>query len=344
MAWRLIYRGVGVALLACVALAATSACDPLSTSSRPPDGRDLPEDIPPGSQSSDSEGANAVTPAANLHRDRDPERELKQMKRSRLQSRRAAELLRSGRLTEAIEKARAALRTHELNVDAMLIVSEVFFRQQKYDLALSVATSALRVDARVMTASQRSRAFELQGFAHFALEREPLALEAFRRAVETDANNASAWNNLGIAYFRQGDFSGAEHCFREAVGLDAESIESASNHAAALRSLGQLDRALAVYTELTQRKSPAPELFFNLGLLYLDAPALAGLDDLARLRRAIESFERYLALTRAQRDFSQDLGNELVSPQQAKLYIETAQKLITREERRRTRRQSSQQG
>src|SRR5690606_27101750 len=63
------------------------------------------------------------------NRDRDPEAEKRKMAESRARSEQAVKMLRLGRLADAVASSRAALKVHEQNVEAMLVLAEVFYRQ-----------------------------------------------------------------------------------------------------------------------------------------------------------------------------------------------------------------------
>jgi hypothetical protein len=71
---------------------------------------------------------------------------------SRQQSAQAHTALRTGSVQQAIELSREALRIHEQNVDAMLVMAEAYLKQGKHELAQTVTGSALAVDPKLLTA------------------------------------------------------------------------------------------------------------------------------------------------------------------------------------------------
>jgi len=290
-------------------------------------------------------------PATTLPQDRDPNQEKAKMKRSRDKSAKAKQLLRAGQGDKAITEAREALRDHEQNVEAMLVIAEAFYKQRKHELVLSVTGSILKVDAKVLTAEEKSQAYNLMGFAYLQAGGRGEAFESFKSAAETDEHNASAWNNLGVQYMWRGQLTAAESCFEYAVGLDPKFAEAQLNWGAALRVNGKLVEAEAAFREAAKLRPDWAEVHFNLGVLYLDAEQIAKLDETAKLNAAIAEFNKYKALVskggssiqrsdnKKSRGSSDAMGNELVSVAQADLYIKAATKSIDAEARRKEREQ-----
>jgi Flp pilus assembly protein TadD len=282
--------------------------------------------------------------------DRDQNLEKAKMKRSREKSAQAKQLLRSGQNDKAINEARSALREHEQNVEAMLVIAEAFYKQGKHELVQSVTGSILKVDPKVLTPEEKSQAYNLMGFAYLQAGKRPDAFVAFKNAAETDPNNASAWNNLGVQYMWRGDPKTAESCFEYATTLDAKFAEAQLNWGAALRANGKLPEAESAFRQAAKLRPDWAEVHFNLGVLYLDAEQLSNLDEITKLDAAIAEFEKYKDLVAKgssslerssgkSRGSSDAMGNELVSITQADLYIKAANKGIEAEERRREREQ-----
>lgn len=282
---------------------------------------------------------NPTTP-----QDRDPKAEEAKMKRSRQKSGKARQLLRSGQDDKAIAEARNALRDHEQNVEAMLVIAEAFYRQGKHELVQSVTGSILKVDPKVLDPREKSQAYNLMGFAYLQAGSRYEAFKAFKNAAETDDQNASAWNNLGVQYMWRADTATAESCFEYAVSLDPKFAEAQLNWGAALRSNNKLPEAESAYRAASKLRPDWAEVHFNLGVLYLDADKLPNHDEIAKLDAAIKEFETYKSLvakgkTSIERSTKQKgptdaMGNELVSVAQADLYIKAANKGIASEERR----------
>ena len=223
------------------------------------------------------------------------------------------------------------------------------YKQGKFELVDSVVSSALQVDERRLSDEQISRAYNLRAFAYMAEGKRMPAMQALRKAAETDAKNATAWNNLGVQYMFQGDFPTATSCFAYALELDPTFLKAKFNLGASQRAEGKLEEAEKTFREVIDKKGKYPEAHFNLGVLYLDAETFPGLDTTQRLTKSIGEFEAYKKAIGAVTDsddkggagdemaldrFDKIPGKELVSAEQADLYIGVANKKLDREKKR----------
>jgi tetratricopeptide (TPR) repeat protein len=295
----------------------------------------------------DSEAADGQQALPTV-RDRDPEEEKKKMALSRRHSAQARSSLQRGALDSAIEEARQALRVHEQNVDAMLVIAEAFYRQGKHGLAQAVTSSALAVDPKIRSPQETSRAHNLMGFALIALGKDAQATDAFRKAAETDEKNAAAWNNLGTRYLDAGDIDTALSCFTYALELQPSFAKAHVNHGAALRGKRRWQDAEKALMHALRLKKNYAEAYFNLGVLYLDADPFPGLETTKRLNKAIAHLTKYRELAVADgtggsgssRPASGAAGHgsaslgPSVSRERADDYIRVAKKGIEREQRR----------
>ncbi|MFY0539031.1 tetratricopeptide repeat protein [Nannocystis pusilla] len=252
---------------------------------------------------------------AKKNRDRDPEEERRKLAASHQQSQQAGQSLRQGDLARALDLSREALRIHEQNVDAMLVMAEAFLKQGKHELTQTVTSSALAVDTKIITPEETSRAYNLKGFAYLAADKPTLATQSFRKAAETDAGNATAWNNLGAQYLRTGNFKTAAECFVYALKLDPNFFKAHLNHGSSLRALGDVVGAEKAYQTALRLRSDYPDAHFDLGVLYLDAPEFPGLDVTTRLQRALIHLGKYrdLALA-AGGSTAKEIASPTISP------------------------------
>jgi Flp pilus assembly protein TadD len=331
-------------------LAALGACRPVDGSTETPGDGDTStleniEDAPPTAGTPDAPaaaaGADKSKPLPKV-RDRDPEEEKKKLALSHQRSAEAAKHLASGRLVEAIDHSRQALKIHEQNVEAMLVMAEAYYRQKKFELVQAVTSSALAVDEKVRTGPETSRAHNLKGFAYTQMGQDNLATQAFRLAAEADEKNASAWNNLGTRYMQAGDVATAKQCFGYALELDPKFAKAHVNLGAALRADGKVQDAEKSLQTALKLKPNYPEAYFNLGVLYLDADPYPGLETVARLEKAISFLTKYrdLAIADGPEGPSGKKGPKVapgpaaVSQARADDYIRVAKKGIDREQRR----------
>jgi tetratricopeptide (TPR) repeat protein len=290
-----------------------------------------------------------------VSRDRDPEEEKRKMSLSRDRSAKAVAQLKLGNLDRAIREARQALKIHEQNVEAMLVISEAFYKQGKYEIAQSVGGLALQIDPKVLTPDEASQAFNLRGFAYLAEDNLTAALNMFRQAAEGDEQNAAAWNNLGVQFMGKGDYATAIGCFQYAVELQPKFRRARLNLGAAQRALGQVVEARQTFDEILKLEPQSADAHFNLGVLYLDADPFPNVETTERLNLAVQSFTRYKEVVLRRAPAAKDgvdawtavlenaPGREFVSVEQADLYIGVAKKNLEREARRKKRNEKRKQ-
>ncbi|MGB1700575.1 MAG: tetratricopeptide repeat protein, partial [Nannocystaceae bacterium] len=258
---------------------------------------------PAASEGTEGETAQAEADAEELtpvkpidipvSRDRDPEEEKRKMSLSRDRSAKAMAQLKLGNLDRAIREARQALKIHEQNVEAMLVISEAFYKQGKYEIAQSVGGLALQIDPKVLKPEEASQAHNLRGFAYLAEGNSTAALNMFRQAAEGDENNAAAWNNLGVQFMGKGDYETAIGCFQYAVELQPKFRRARLNLGAAQRALGQLVEARQTFEKILTLDPQSADAHFNLGVLFLDADPFPNVETTERLNLAVQSFTRY---------------------------------------------------
>jgi len=96
-------------------------------------------------------------------------------------------------------------------------------------LALSVASavSSLSADTKPEDLSKKQVEFGID-VARLGLWRE--AVYRWQRAVELDPSNASARNNLGVAYEQAGQFDLAEEQYQRALELDTNNVYIRQNY------------------------------------------------------------------------------------------------------------------
>lgn len=95
------------------------------------------------------------------------------------------------------------------------------------------------------------------------------AIEHFEKAVEKAPQFAEALNHIGTIYFQQGEYSKAEHYFREALERDMHAYEPLVNLGGALLSLDRPREALAINLHAQNTRPDDPLANAQLGLSYM---------------------------------------------------------------------------
>ncbi len=94
------------------------------------------------------------------------------------------------------------------------------------------------------------------------------AIKELEKAVEIDSRYAEAWNRLGTIAYVSRDFPRAEYCFRQALKHAPESYPPMVNLGAALLSLNQPTKALAMNLRAVRMREKDPLAHSQLGSSY----------------------------------------------------------------------------
>ena len=105
------------------------------------------------------------------------------------------------------------------------------------------------------------------GVVHLRLEEPTAAVDAFRRAVELDANNPYAWRMLGFSLMQLGDYPAAEQAVRRAVELAPTDAKSQMLLATLCYRLGRAGEAESHFKAAINADPLPSEPYYNLALL-----------------------------------------------------------------------------
>jgi tetratricopeptide (TPR) repeat protein len=138
------------------------------------------------------------------------------------------------------------------------------FRQSRqYVDAETLYRSTIAANPDSLLARSNLSSLLLDGPADRWAEAEQQAAEALR----IDPRDASAHNNLGLAWQRKGRYADAVREHQEAIRLDPDLAAAHYDLGIALGALGNLDEAAAAYDESLRIFPSQPEVLNNLGQL-----------------------------------------------------------------------------
>ncbi len=112
------------------------------------------------------------------------------------------------------------------------------------------------------------------------------ALGYFKKAHDLDPKRPNYANNIGVVYLKRKKYDDAKKYFLKATELDPNYARAYFNLGVANQELKDYQSAVVSYLAAA-RRSPAPQVFYNLGVVY----SRTGRKDLA-----IKSFEQFLKL------------------------------------------------
>ncbi len=269
---------------------------------------DLDPDAPgANTDPQDGRSANRSTKAPpNL----DPKRNKKATKQTSETIILANQALRRRDSNAAIFQAKQVLAEEPRNIDAVVILAFANYQKRLYDTAEVILDLVLRDDARKAAANRSSRLFYVYGLIYEKTDRPSLALRAYQKAVSLDPNAKGALTNVGVHYLKNHLFDRAIQVYERLTGqLGVRTAVAWTNLASAYRGQSAsaatsrarrdvlLKKAEVAYKRAISVNRNYGNVYYNLGLLYLDAkpfPSKKGeLDNLRRLETAKTYFDEY---------------------------------------------------
>jgi Tfp pilus assembly protein PilF len=120
------------------------------------------------------------------------------------------------------------------------------------------------------------------------LEDYPRAVEYFQRAIKVDRNFSEAWNNLGFAYEKKGNYSESIEAYKTAIAnpLYKNTDRAYNNLGRLYYRMKRYQDAMNAYREALRRNSDFPFPYYGLALCY-NAQGKYG-DAATAIKKAIE--------------------------------------------------------
>lgn len=189
---------------------------------------------------------------------------------------------RMKQLPEALE---AAAKAAELQKSAanLILKGNIYYEMRKYGEALDAYKAALSLEP------DNASALYNTGQVYLKRGDEPLAIEYFRKATESDRSGKIAYlaqSRLGIIFLDRGDYPLAEQYLRNAVNMNRNEALDHYNLGIVLLRQGKNDEALAEFLRAQELGSQDSALLENLGSVYTT---------LRQFDRGIETYQKILA-------------------------------------------------
>ena len=164
-----------------------------------------------------------------------------------------------GRLEEAAESFRQALRRTPDMVEAHLNLAITLRAQDKLDLAAKTFHKALALDPDLVEAHLNlGNILKAQG-------KLDAAIEGFRKVLKLKPDYAEAHNNIGNIFQDQGKLDEAIASYHQAISLKPDYAEAHNNLGSALQAQGKSDEAVESFRQALVFKPDFAEAGNNLG-------------------------------------------------------------------------------
>ncbi len=135
----------------------------------------------------------------------------------------------------------------------------VLYKQNKNAEALQAFEKALASDARNSTAKYYRAAI------FDRLNQPDQSMAAYRETVTLDPGYAPAWFDLGVMYYNRGDYANAVTAYKEAIRVDANYYDAHANLASTYRQLERYAEANAEYKLAEVGIKDRPDLYLEWG-------------------------------------------------------------------------------
>ena len=193
----------------------------------------------------------------------------------------AEKQFQAGKLGEAENLLRSALKLQPNNADAVYALGLVAFRAGKIDAAIMLIAEAIELNpSAVRFHTNICAMYEMTG-------QYQKAIEHGRIAVTLRPQSSESHNNLGVAYLSQGEVSVAIEHFSWAIAADGRNADALSNRAKAnlrLRRFTEAERDARAATDAAPNSASAQNV---LGAVLLARGDYAGAELTVRRSLAI---------------------------------------------------------
>ena len=171
--------------------------------------------------------------------------------------------LAEGRMEEAIEYYKTALKIDPYHTETHINLGSVYKAQGRIDKAIEHFKAALTVDLNFVNA------YVYLGDAYMKKGNIKEAEEQFRTALRLNPYNVQAYSIIGSTYLEIGNADKAVEHFETALRLSPENLAIAHNNlGAAYQSKGLFEKAVEHYRLAAELEPLNPTGYFNMGTLY----------------------------------------------------------------------------
>lgn len=177
-------------------------------------------------------------------------------------------LRKLGRLEEAIQKSRTAIRTNGDNIGAYNNLGLIYLAQGKLELAQFVYE---RAEQTVIGAKDDPLIEANLGRVYLAQEKTGAAREKFQRAISLDEKLVAPRLGLASLYMDDRDWDSTVETLTPALELDPKNPAIHVNLGIAYRGQGRFEDSIKAYNKALELDPSQLDIYLNLALVYGDS-------------------------------------------------------------------------
>jgi protein O-GlcNAc transferase len=205
-------------------------------------------------------------------------------------------LHQTGRLAEAQDLYKRALKWQPRNFDALHLLGLIEFQTGNVGEAVALIARAVSIDPR------NSIAYNNLGCARAGLKEDRAAIADYDQAIALNPNYADAYNNRGNSLHALGQYTNALASYDRAIALKPDFADAYYSRGVTLADLKRYENAIASYERAVALNSAYAVAFNNRGV------ALAALE---RYEAAVGSYDQALAVNGDYADAHNNRGSAL---------------------------------
>ncbi len=177
---------------------------------------------------------------------------------------------REGNLSTARAHFRRALSHNPANVDASLNLANTYLERGAERLPADIAVATRVLESARGIDSEDPRLLGKLGFAYFSAGRRALAIETLRQAIAIDARSIESHRLLAIFLISEGYFEDAERSARAGLAIDPEHVGLRNALAMSLRGSERTTDAIAELERLIESVPEFDRPYLNLARIHAE--------------------------------------------------------------------------
>lgn len=158
---------------------------------------------------------------------------------------------------QALEKA---VKLAPNNVSAHMKLAELYLYVEMRQEALNEINAALRLDQKF------PKAYFLKGMIYKEIGDTSLAFSSFMTTIEQDANNGSAYEQIGLLFADRGDKRAVDY-YKNALRINPKNSLTRYNLGIFYQEQGAIESAMEVYKELVAIDPNYADAYYNMGYI-----------------------------------------------------------------------------
>ncbi len=179
-----------------------------------------------------------------------------------------------------VQPERSAVEKSKTGISKSAQSAGVEYKRGRFELA------EIQIKKAIKEQPSRSEYYHNLGLIHLAKKEQREAIQAFRKGLQINPQDAAIAAQLGAIFTKEKDFMKAETALEIAVSKGSEDASVLNNYAIALAANKKFDQAEKIYEKVLKANPGSRDIMLNYSILLIDQKQKykQGLDLLSRLK------------------------------------------------------------